>query len=355
MIPAKLVETVFQKYWALLIPVIVVPILAMALTREEPKYRSESTVWVSNPVNGESVSLGQNNPYLTPAQNRAQALNDLLATRAFRVDVGRTAGLGSDEEELARTMTNVSLWAGTRGANLLTVTAEVGDPQVAQELVGAVITEYNARASAEFERNVALAEDYYTQQLPLAEAELAKRQSALSLYLSQRPQAATAGSPESLDLDYRTLVERVDSQTKLIASLRDSLQAAQLRAASAPETQKAAFTVQDAPSLPVAPVAAGKTKQLGIPLAGVIFGLLIGSGYIYFAYRTDHTIRTPADLASLPVPLLGSVPELRPGPKWLAATPFGSILSWGKHDFARKTAASISTDGAATSAVQSEG
>lgn len=356
MIPAKLVETVFQKYWALIIPVILVPLLAMMLTRNEPTYQSQATIWVTMPITGESVSLGQNNPYLTPAQNRAQVLNDLLATRAFRLQVARTAGIIDEENDAAaRAVGGMSIWAGARGANLLTVTAQVGDPRVAQALVRAIVTEYGARAEAEFNRSIKLTNDYYTQQLTLAEAELLQRQASLSTYLFEHPRAATPGSPDSLNIDYRTLLERVDSQTQRIASLRDSLQSIQLRAASAPETQKAAFTVQDEANLPLAPVPTGKTKQYGIPLAAVVFGVLIGSAYIYFAYRTDHTIRTPGDLASLSVPLLGSVPELRAGPRWLAGTPVGVLLTWGKRDFARKTAASISTDGAAATVARSEG
>lgn len=344
MIPVKLVETVFQKYWALILPVLLVPLLALALTHKAPMYRSQAVVWISDPVAGESLSLGYSNPYSNPAQNQAQVLNDLLGTESFRVAVGKSASIidaTDDESEARRIAEAMKVYAGARGVNLVTITSDAHGPDEAQAIVNAVILEYEARALASFERDSTVATGYYSQQLEIATKELGDRQAALNLYVAAHPRALTPGSAESLDIDYRTLLDRVTTQSTLVENLKDSLQNLKLRSASAPQTQQAAFTVQDAASLPKNPIPTSITKTVGMPMAGLVFGVLLGCGYLYFSYRTDHTIRSAADIEELQVPLLGSVPDLRPGPAWLARTPVGLALSWRRRDFARKTAASI--------------
>ncbi len=344
MIPAKLVETVFQKYWALLIPIILVPFFALGLTRSGETYRSTAVVWVSQPVAGESLTLGHSNPYITPAQNQAQVINDLLATEAFRVDVLNASGLvrtGTDPKVVQRAARTLLIYAGSRGTNLVTVVAETRSADSAQALVTAVLTEYEERATTAFERSSALTAGYYTQQLAVATQELAVRQGALSNYVTENPEALDPRNSASLSIDYQTLVDRVDSQSRLVESLNETIQAINLRSASAPEAQSAAFTIQDPASRPDAPLPSSMAKTYGLPLAAVVFGALIGGAYVYFAYRTDHTIRGAVELEALDVPLLGSVPDLRAGPGILARTPFGWALTLYKRDFARKTAASI--------------
>lgn len=347
MIPIKLVETVFQKFWALVLPAVLVPLLVVGLTHQSAEYQSGAVVWVSNPVAGESSAIGYNSAYLTPAQNQAQVLNDLLATESFRIAVIKSAGLvksTDSEETVRRVAANAKVWAGFSGANLVTITATAGSASDAKALAGGVIAQFSERATDQFQKDSTISVTYYTQQLAVANQELTVRQAALNDYLSTHPKAANPSNVESLDVNYRTLVDRVTTQTTLISQLQASLQNVQLREAAAPQTQQAAFSVEDAPSLPDAPVATSITRTLGLPLAGLVFGLLIGAGYIYFAYRTDHSIRTVNDLASLNVRLLGSVPDLHASPAWLRWTPVGWVLDWRQRDFARTTAASIAGD-----------
>jgi hypothetical protein len=73
-----------------------------------------------------------------------------------------------------------------------------------------------------------------------------------------------------------------------------------------------------------------------------VFGTLLAATFAYFSYRTDHTIRTAADLKGLSVPVLGSVPDLRQSNGFLRHTPIGWFVAWRNRDFARRTAASIS-------------
>ena len=60
------------------------------------------------------------------------------------------------------------------------------------------------------------------------------------------------------------------------------------------------------------------------------------------------------DLAGLPVPLLGTVPELNPARSWTRHTPLAWIEEVRNRDFARKTARSILAPEAARSSEGTE-
>lgn len=345
MIPVKLVETIFHRYWALLLPVIVVPLIVLGLTSKPRQYQSTAVVWVSNPVASERPVLGANNPYLTPAQNQAQAINDLLSTRAYRVQVAMDAGIvhqGADDKALRRGAALVRSYAYASGVNLVTISAISTSDEVAQAIVTGVINQYRARATATLASDAEVSAQYYNQQLALAQQGLAQKTAELAEYLKANPKAADPSNVASQELAYRTLKDAADSQASLVASLQQALQSIALRSASAPETQASMFVVQDAPTRPEAPLPQSLTSRLGMPIAGMFLGLCIGSAYLYVVYRTDHTIRSAEDLSELNVPLLGSVPQLQPAPQWARYTPVAWYLRWRRRDFARKTAASIS-------------
>ena len=193
MIPIKLVETIFLKYWALLIPALLVPLLVIGLTHESEKYQSTATIWVSQPVAGESAAIGHTNNWVTPAQNQAQVLNDLFSTEAFRVEMLRAAGLvdsSMTEKDAKSAAARVSIWASSSGANLVHITSTAAAPETAKKLVDAAIDQYLVRATTEFQRDAELSTTYYTQQLAVANQELATRQAALASYLASHPRAA---------------------------------------------------------------------------------------------------------------------------------------------------------------------
>lgn len=346
MIPLKLVETIFHKSWALFLPVLLIPVVVMALTNNSDTYQSSAVVWTSNPVASERPALGSNNPYLSPAQNQAQVVNDLLSTRAFRTDVAVDAGIipaGASESITRRGAAQVRAFASASGVNLVTVSAISPSADVAQKVVTSVIDSYLARATTAIESDSKVSAEYYTQQLTLAQQSLAATGAEIASYLGSNPRAADPTDPASQEPAFLTLVDRRNSQATLVASLQATLQAIELRAASAPQTQAAMFTLQDPATRPEAPLPVSMTSKYGKPAAGAMLGLFIGVAYLYVAYRTDHTIRSAEDLQAAGVPLLGSVPQLKAAPAWARHTPLAWLISWRNRDFARKTAASITT------------
>ena len=346
MISGKLIETIFRRLWVLALPLILVPILVVVLTAKPAVYVSRASVWVTNPIGDARPTLGQANPYLSPAQNQVQVLNDLLGTESFRSAVAVRAGLvreTSPARDIRYAAANMSIAVFPAGANVVGITASRAEnAEEAKAIVAAVVESYQARSAAEGQRGAEVTAQYYTQQLVVAQQTLNQRKEALTAYLRANPKAADSSSSASLDINYRALVTQVEQQSRVVDGLTQSLQDVGLRVASAPENERASFNVQDPASLPTSPLPVAITKRLGLPIAGLFFGLLISCAYAFIKFRTDHTIRTSADLADVAVPLLGSVPDLRAAGVWSQYLPIGWIFTLRNRDFARRTAASIS-------------
>ena len=338
MIPRKLLEAAFRRWWLLVVPVILTPLLVLALTRATPQYQSVATVWVSQPSNIASTAIGRStNPFQTVADAQAQAMRDLLNTKAFRESVATAAGLpgpvGADVVER-------SVGIGTAGANLLEISAAGSDARAVQSIVNAVISEYQARATTESERQTSISIQYYNNQVAVARTDLDTRITAVNSYLRDHP---LASDPKSGDLTYQRLVGAADSQTKVVDGLLALLQEAQRTAASAPQSLEAIFSVQDHASLPTAPQPVSLSKRVGYPAAGLLFGILIAATYLYVVYRTDHTIRGMEDVYALNVPLLGYVPDLQAASRGrtILLGPVGWLAQRRHRDYARQVAASI--------------
>lgn len=340
MIPRKLVETAFRNKLALLAPVVLVPVLILVFAASSSPYQSVSTVWVTEPPDQQST-LGHTDPWRTPAQNQAIALNDLLATRAFRAAVLQRAGvISADRIPSGSLDPSLRLWAASTGVNLLQVGALASSGELAQKLVGAVIDEYLERATTESERDINANAEYFRRQLESAQRELDERRAKLNEYIAAHP-GLTDTRVAATDIDYQALRTDVDAQSTIVQTLSDQLQGAELRLAAGSSGQAAAFSVQDPPSRPAAPLKQSLTKRFGLPLAGAMFGLLISGAYLLIRYRSDHTIVSVEDLAGVEVPTLGVVPELTP-PGLLGHIPLvSSLVRIRSRGYARTTARGI--------------
>jgi uncharacterized protein involved in exopolysaccharide biosynthesis len=236
---------------------------------------------------------------------------------------------------------DLEVWASVSGTNLVRINARATDPQEAARIANSVIDEYLLRATEEAARNAAIAETYYTEQLALARVELEQRRASLSEYLVANPQAAIPGTIASQDLDYRTLVGRVESQQAIVDQLQAAQDSTQRELASAPESQAAAFTLQDPAQVPGVPLPTSAASRFGIPLAGVLAGVTLAAAYILVRYRTDHTIRSTEDLQDSNVRVLGTVQDLAPRGA-LSHIPVAAALDRARHrEFARQVAVSI--------------
>jgi hypothetical protein len=343
-VPRKLVELAFRRIWILVLPVLVIPLAVVALNDSPDRYQSSAVVWITNPPAG-TPAVGQFNPYLSPSANQSNALNDLLATEAFRAAIAKEAGFPPGASGEAPVAPAGDIWSYSRGVNLLVIEARSDTAAGAQGLVSATISQFNERAAAQAQRDAELGEEYYQQQIALAQEVLDSRRRAVDEYIRANPSALTPGSAASLSFDYQALKTRAEDQALLVTGLLRSLQDVQFRLAGAPQNQETVFSVQDEASLPGSPIAASATTRFGYPVAGAVLGLLISGAYLYVRYRTDHSVMSSEDVAGLDLRVLGRVPELRGGSPFTRLPVVSRINGNGHRDFARHTASGITSNG----------
>lgn len=339
MIPWKLVDAVFGKLWLLIIPIILVPLVTVTMTRSEPEYTSRANIWVSRPDDVDTGVLLRTAPYWeSPAQAQANVMGDLLSTDSFRAAVAADAGIQGPEAE-DRVGSAVSISAS--GNNLISVAAQTPDPADAPAIVTAIISEYQNRETQAASETASLQVDYFTTQLSLATEELEARQETLFAYEAENP--APESGVRANDVQHNVLVSSVESQQLIVDSILEALQEAQRDAAAAPQALAATFNVQD-PASDAEMLGVSMTQRFGYPVAALLFGVAISATYLYVVYRTDHAIRTSQDLTDLPVPLLGFVPQLRRRgePGLLNRAPLRWFNPRRNRDYARSVAASMS-------------
>lgn len=330
MVPRKLVEIAWRKAWLLVLPLVMVPGAALMLAPSTIEYESIATVWVSPAPDLDPGAFARNvDADLTPAENQAEILSDLLGTQSFREAVAAGAwGLSAIEAGEAEWRVAESASIAAAGRNLLEIRTVAPTAQEAQALNAAIIDEYRERASAQAAAEAEVRLEVARRRYDSAVAEYDRREQARADYLAANPAAVTTG-----DVAYQALLLRVNNQAVTVDQLRTELDDAQNAVATSELAQQLVFSVQDEPTLPEAPVAPSLAERAMLPLAGVVLGAALAAGLLLLLYRTDHTIRSGEDLRGLPVPLLGRIPELRRGGV-AGALP-------GGRNYARRLAASI--------------
>lgn len=346
MVPRKMAELAFRWWWLVVLPPVAAAIAVAALVKHPVKYESTATVWVSETQGVRAAAFGQaQKADQTASEAFVAVAQDLLHTMAFRESVAVTAGFvrASDPQDVRE---STAVVVGSRisvyslGPNVAGIRAEGPVADGTTRLVDAMIVEYQRRAQEEGDREAQTVVSYFERQTAAAEAELAKDQAELASYLKSHPAAADR---TKLDADLAALQGEVDSQARIAERLRGSLEDARLTAASTSNSLSATFSVQDAPSRPVQPMTAARSRKLAYPAAAGVLALLACLSFVYARYRMDHAVRSGEDLAGLGVPLLGSVPMLkRPRPHLIVRL----LLPWKmirrRHrNFARQLAVSI--------------
>lgn len=326
-------EAAFRSWWAILIPVLLLPLAVLLLVHREPAYEAVAVVWVTRLSSLDSSALGSNsNPLDTAADTQSQVLNDLLATRSFSLAVAERAGM-----DHATAWADVQDWVTvtSEGVNILEVSAITASGELSKALVDGVINEYRAGVTAESDRETNIAIDYYDAQIVVAKAELARRNAAFATYLLTNPEQP------GTHLTYIALSDAVASQSVTIEELESSLDNVRRLAATTEQSLDAQFNVRDPALLPESAVPQSLWARFGLVAGAVAFGLIIAAGYVYTIFRTDRAIRSKEEILELGVPVVGVVPALGKSFGWLPRRPATPTLWRWRSNRTRREAATL--------------
>jgi|GEM_PF-3468611 len=275
----------FVKYWYLyLIPLLLIPTAATVYgLRKETVYESNATIYVQTNTFLKDFQSQDENVYATKAQNVADAMSQLLQSPSFLASVaqdspslnsqygldhpGNTAG---QDVAVARISGNITVSANNTRNIVFVTAADRSTRQVAQELAGAVITEFVAFYANKELDTLKAAQDFYGKQLADINDKVTADSKAVSDYQKEHPEVLTlagANDPTWVELKNQLVADQA-TQTSIQSNVQSVAQAM----AAANSGTSYDLKPLDSPSLPKSPTV--KVSKALVYLIGALVGVL---------------------------------------------------------------------------------
>jgi hypothetical protein len=281
------------KYWYLyLIPLLLIPTAATLYgQRKETVYESNATIYVQTNTFLKDSPSQDDNAFATKAQNVSDAMGQLLQTETFLVSVARDTSLktiydlgssAGQDAAAARIGGNITVSANNTRNIVFVTAADRSSAQVAQELAGAVTTEFVAFYANKELDTLKVAGDFYGKQLSDSNDKVAADSKAVSDYQKQNPQVlALAGTndPKWVELNNQLKTDR-DTQTAMQSNVDAVAQA--MDAANSGMSDD--VNPLDPPTLPKSPTV--KISKVLMYSIGALLAVLLLFALTGISYRS---------------------------------------------------------------------
>jgi hypothetical protein len=272
----KVLETFFRHVWQVLLPAALVPLLVIPgyLWLVPPQFESQAGIWADYPAYVKSSEDATR--VTTAAQMQGNRLAELLRTRSFRDDVAKRTALASlvdtpeGEARLERLFKRNATIA-PNGDHLLIVRYRAETPQLAYEVVNALLAAFKDRVAQERAVQAKTAVTFY------------------EAYADQLQQAK-----DFLQLD----------------KIRNALQQARYDAAAAELGQELGFRLTDPPEVPTARTRILERGFIVAVIISLVTGTTLSGLLLLLLVRVNNLVHSPNDLggAGGAIPVVGAVP-----------------------------------------------
>jgi len=302
----KLVELLVGHKVLLTLPLILgvlTGVVLVAGTAPPAFYISNASVWIDRPDVISGLAVTDFNPYVSPAQNQASVMHELLASRSFVSAVVKDLDDTENPSELQMQDIRQNTFVWPAGEHLLSVQFKSRDGLRAAQSVKAVLDQFTLKYTKELKTKAEQGSVFYQAQLGVARETLDTATIALQNYLRTHPQVAaalnsTTSTTATTDPEYAKLKIAQDSAKSTYDKILSSYSQSVIITNSSGGISSY-FEVIDQPQVPVSPIVAGK-KLMALKLGiGLALGSAISAAIFFWLWRTDHRVRTSNDLAFL--------------------------------------------------------
>jgi len=314
----KTLEAIFRQPFRLLLLIIVVPILGLGTAFLLPRtYQSTATLWAMQRYQVIGATGSESNLLATPAETQATALGELLQSRTFALAVANgsslpaTLGAATQRDPLARDATLFDAIAknvrvAPQGYNLFVITYVNRDPNVANQVVAAVIKNYGQQAQGfsivEGQRFL----DAYQTQLTKAQQDAAAAAKAEAAYILAH--ATETVIELNNDPQYVLLHTQTQQAQSVVGDLQQKIATLSQDIATTSTGTDNLYQVLDVP----AARAESRTKTLALA-GGVSLGLALAACalYLVMVIRRDRSLYTTEDVRKVTgLPVVLQLPHL---------------------------------------------
>ncbi len=325
----RYIETFFRYKWLLLFILVLLPTLGTgyALDKRQVLYQATATVWAEQPPY--LTVTADWNQYISPAQNEASAVQEYLQTDVFDVKVLEETPyrdqLLSPVQQLT-VISNLRKYASILpvSEHLVIVGYSDPNPQVAVQVVDAIIKNFNSQMLSTLHNEGAVALTFYQQQLAQAEANLATDTAQLKAYFDAHPELGNLPQTQAKMLaliadarfqtQYPQAIKMINTQQeamKHVHDLQSQIQQIQFQQSSSIIGQPQMFRIMDPAAPPLKPLGTLKWMALRIGLSALAGIVLTSLGLIIFTLL-DPTVRSTSMIVqAFPVSAVAVTPRLR--------------------------------------------
>ena len=309
----RYIEAAFRLKFRLLIgAALVFGVVSAALYLAKQGYGASATVWVEQPIYFADTGMTKNwNPYMTPADNQANILQELLRTRQFALNVANGAQIPMPNEVVENRVLD-DLQKGMRiesqGTHLIKISYSAEKPTYCKVLVEQVIMLFTEQLNASRAEQADVALELYKKQKDTYEAQMQKSRDALSRYIQANPESVTAGSAPNPQLV--ALQQQYESDRSSYEEVTQKIERVTIDATTAGKLSEQFFRMIDAPSDPEPNMMTVKQLITNSALA-LVMSLMLMVGVTLLGAWTDPAIYSAHEITGLaPVAEDGSTPEL---------------------------------------------
>lgn len=301
----RALEALFRRPSRFILLLVLLPIIGLAVGFVLPRsYQAQASLWANQRYAVIGATGTESDLLSTPAETQATALNELLQTRVFALEVANqthladtlSAAVQADhnarDDALVQDITGRVL-VQAQGTNLFTVSYTDKSAQIAQQVVAAVIKSFGDQSqglSVIEGQNLLQA---YQAQLPAAEKAADSAAKAEAQYINQHPTETPAQLAN--DPQYSLLHAQTQQAQATLQNLRAQIATLQQEIGLASGGSSSLFQVLDQPTVPVRPVSRTRTLIMAGG-GGAALALLACAIYLALLVRRDRALYTPAEV-----------------------------------------------------------
>lgn len=310
---AKYVEILFRYRLRFLILLVILPSeVALACILLFPHQTAVSSLWVDTPAYiSISPAASNSSPYLSPAQNAVDALDQLRRTDSFAktlrtsLDAMNTFESSSERDSVLATVTTDTLITAT-GSHLVVLTYTCPRQPICTNVLTSTEQIYHQWLVDQETAQAKVAIDFYTGQLADAQAKLTRDETALTDYVAAHPSLKPADAP--LIPEFDQLIRSVDGDKSSVSALQQKLDDTKLTYAAVGQLDSTVLKVVDPARTVGGWLNALPKKQMAI--AGIA-SLALAAAVLMTMVWSDRSTREPRDIEGrLRIPVVVTIPDL---------------------------------------------
>lgn len=302
----------------ILLPVAIGSVVAFRLPRQ---YSATATLLALHQYDSLTATSIDSSSLDTQAGTQVTALNELLQSRSFALDVAQEAKLAStlkaevSADPSSRNdamVTDISqhVIAQAQGSDLFTITYTGTDPQITQRVVTATLDHYQQVIQATVASEGQKLLGTYQTQLAQAQQTAQLTAAAESDYTQAHP--LTTGVALQQNPQYQQLQAQAQQAQQNLQNIQAGITTLEQDITTHEIVAASLYKVLDEPLVPNQPVSRLKSILLGTG-AGLAVGVLAGAFFIALIAGRDRKVYSSADLRKVAsYPVVMELPQLSP-------------------------------------------